>query len=131
MCSDNSKFLKYLYDNKKIKKNSNILIETCSSDTTIKILKGWPSIVFEVTEEHISNIKTNDIEFTAYIITIIQQKDDESLNNLIIFYNNVVDDLKNKNINKKYKIQNNDGMEYKFSEFCYVSPHKPNDWYAQ
>lgn len=122
-------FLEYLYNNKKIKKYSSISILSCSDYNNVKKLSGWEDIVFCIKDEHIWNISTVDANFTAFIITSIQKKENESLENLINFYTEVEHDLKIKKINKKYKIYCSDYEEFLNGEFIYISPHKPDNWY--
>lgn len=124
-----TKFLEYLYNNKEIKKNSSFEILACGNKNPIKKLLGWESIIFEFKENCIANISTTNYEFTAFIITAVQPKENETVENLILFYKDTLHDLKIKKINKKYKINNDEYIEYLFSEFYYISPHKPNDWY--
>lgn len=125
-----SKFLEYLYNTKKIKKNSNFLIMACSDNNFLKKLNGWEDIIFEIKENFIKNVSTTNYEFTSFLITAIQKEDDESIEDLILFYNNTLHDLKIKKINKEYKIKNDYYLEYRYGLFCYISPHKPDDWYV-
>lgn len=124
-----SKFKNYLYDNKMIKKNSDFATGSLRNENSTKKLIGWEDLVFEVTEDFIKNISTTNYEFTAFIITTVQKEEDEVVENLILFYNEVLENLKIKKINKKYKIKNEYGLEYAYSDFFYVSPHKPDTWY--
>ena len=112
-----------------IKKNSDFAIGSLRNENSIKKLIGWEDLVFEVTEDSIKNINTTNYEFTAFIITTVQKEEDEAVENLILFYNEVLKNLKIKKINKKYKIKNEYGPEYAWSDFFYISPHKPDTWY--
>lgn len=83
--------------------------------------------MFEIKKNYIKNISTTDYEFTSFLITVIQKEDDENTEDLILFYNNTLLDLKIKKINKEYKIKNDHCLEYEHGTFYYISPHKPDD----
>lgn len=102
---------------------------TCSSIDNIKSLVGWETITFCIKDGYVWNIDTSNVYFTALIITTLIKQEDDSLNTLITSYNNIVKDLQSLNTNKRYKIDPEFFEEYLYSEFFYISPHKPDSWY--
>lgn len=102
---------------------------TCSNIDNIKSLVGWETITFCIKDGYVWNIDTSNVYFTALIITTLIKQEDDSLNTLITSYNNIVKDLQSLNTNKRYKIDPEFFEEYLYSEFFYISPHKPDSWY--